>query len=61
MSETHNMELDDHITKKYDIKKRLGKGVSEFTYDNTVDVFNSNTVHTTYIVCMYIQITNKKD
>lgn len=25
-------EIEPHITKKYEIKKRLGKGVSEFVF-----------------------------
>jgi len=31
-------EVEEHITKKYDIKKRLGKGVSKLFYCATVKI-----------------------
>jgi len=32
-------EVEEHITKKYDIKKRLGKGVRKLFYRTTVVIF----------------------
>jgi len=33
-------EVEEHITKKYDIKKRLGKGVRMLFYSTSVIYFN---------------------
>jgi len=40
-------EVEEHITKKYDIKKRLGKGVRKLFYRTTVVIF--------YKLCWYFE------
>ena len=37
-------EVEEHVTKKYDIKKRLGKGVRKSLYCSTVIILRYSTI-----------------
>lgn len=50
-----NQEVESHITAKYEIKKRLGKGVSiHFSFQDAIRI--KSKINNKLITCMYMYI-----